>query len=220
MNLARSWYRGVVNVRAISFAVIAGLTAMAACKGGGQANAPVSVPPADGGADTSTPNVFATTPPPSGLPPMSSVPPPGVAGSKKGKLKEDAALAECGGKEPPHAKDPAALVKKIGEACAASSKMKPVGAALKGTQADRDPHQDSKFHVEANHCYRVYFATDDSVKDAVITLRDGAGDVITSSPGPAAPQNGAFCFTTADDITLTLGIGASKGAWPPQVWGN
>lgn len=200
--------------------MIAGLTALAACKGGNQANTPVSVPPVDGGTDASTPNVFATTPPPSGLPPMAPIPPPGVAGSKKAKVKDDAALIECGGKEASHAKDPSALVRRIGEACAAPSKMKPVGGPLKGTQADKDPHQDNKFHVEANHCYRVYFATDDGVKDVVATLRDSNGDVIASAPGPAAPQFGAMCFTSADDVTFALGIGSGKGTWAAQVWGN
>jgi hypothetical protein len=214
-----------VNVRVFSFAVIAGLTALpmatlSACKGGGQANAPVNVPPADGGPDAHAPSVFATTPPPSGLPPMASVPPPGVAGSKKAKVKDDAALTECGGKEASHAKDPAALVKKIGDACAAPSKMKPIGAPLKGTQADREPHQENKLHVEANHCYRVYFAADDGVKDVVATLRDSNGDVITSAPGPAAPQFGAMCFSAADDVTLSIGVGAGKGTWAAQVWGN
>ncbi len=208
-----------MNVRVWIFAVTAGLTAVAACKSK-PATTPVNVPGADAGAEGGAPNVFATSPPPSGLPPMAAVPPPGVAGSKKAKVKDDAALAECGGKDVPHAKDPAALVKKIGESCAGASKMKPVGAPLKGTQADRDPHQDNKFHVEANHCYRVYFATDDGVKDAVVTLRDGAGDVITSAPGPSVPQSGAMCFTSADDVTLSLGIGAGKGTWAAQVWGN
>jgi hypothetical protein len=151
---------------------------------------------------------------------MAPMPPPGVAGSKKAKVKDEAALAECGGKVPPHAKDPAALVKKIGEGCAAASKMKPLGAPLKGTQGDKDAPQDNKFHADANHCYRVYFASDDGAKDVVVTLRDGAGDVITESPGPSAPQNGAVCFTTADDVTLSLAIGSGKGAWAAQVWGN
>lgn len=201
------------------FAVIAGLTALAACKGK-PANPPVSVPPLDGGADASNPNVFATSPPPSGLPPMAAMPPPGVAGSKKATVKADAALAECGGKVAPHGKDPAAVVKHVGEGCAAASKMKAVGAPFKGTQADKDAHQDNKFHAEANHCYRVYFASDDGVKDIVVTLRDSAGDVIAESPGPSAPQNGAVCMTSSDDITVSLGIGAGKGTWTAQVWGN
>lgn len=210
-----------MKARVFSFAVIAGITAMAACKGGGQPNAPVSVPPVDGGAaDGSGPSIFATTPPPSGLPPMAAVPPPGVAGSKKGKVKDDPALTECGGKESPRAKDPAALVKRVGDGCAAPSKMKAIGAPLRGTQADKDPHQESKFHVEGNHCYRVYFAVEEGVKDAVLTLRDSNGDVITSAPGPAAPQYGAVCFGSADDVTLSVGIGAGKGAWAAQVWGN
>lgn len=207
------------KIRDVSFALIAGLTVLAACKSG-TAVKPVAVPAAtgaDGGAGAA---VFATTPPPSGLPPAAAMPPPGVAGSKKAKVKADGGLAACGGQSAPHAKDPGDLVKKIGEGCAATSKMKPVGAMLRGAQADKDAHQDQKFRAEASHCYRVYFATDEAVKDVIVVLRDSAGDVIAEAPGPSAPQSGAACFSAADEVTLTVGIGSGKGAWAAQVWSD
>ncbi|MBX3234204.1 MAG: hypothetical protein KIT84_40325 [Labilithrix sp.] len=208
-----------MKVEVVGLFVVAGLTALAACKGG-TAPKPIAVPASSASADGGAPASFATTPPPSGLPAMASMPPPGVAGSKKAKVKADGALLACGGQTSAQAKDPAALVKKIGEGCAASSKMKPVGALLRGTQADKDAHQDQKFRAEANHCYRVYFATDESVKDVVVVLRDSAGDVVAEAPGPSAPQGGAACFTAADEVTLTVGVGSGKGAWAAQVWSD
>jgi len=199
--------------------MVAALIAVAAACGGKTPVTPVVVPPADARAEAGAAN-WAITPPPSGLPPMAPMPPPGVNGSKKAKVKEDSALTACGDKTPSHAKDPADLVKKIGEACASASKMKPVGTLLKGTQADKDPHQENKFHAEANHCYRVYFATDDNVKDVVITLKDGNGDVIVESPGPSAPQYGSACFTQPDDAVLMLAIGSGNGNWAAQLWGD
>ena len=81
----------------------------------------------DGGASP-----FATTAPPAGLPPMAVMPPPGVAGSKKAKKRTDGALFACGGGAKTSGKDPADLVKRIGEGCAAASKMKPMGALFRG----------------------------------------------------------------------------------------
>jgi hypothetical protein len=163
---------------------------------------------------------LATSPPPSGLPPMASMPPPGVAGSKKAKKKSDAALAACGGSMKASAKDPADLVKKIGDACAGPSKMKTVGSLLRGQQGDKEAHQENKFRAEANHCYRLYFATEEAVKDVVVVMRDSAGDVVAEAPGPAVPEDGAACFTTSDEVTLLVGVGSGKGAWAAQVWSD
>jgi hypothetical protein len=158
------------------------------------------------------------SPPPSGLPPMSPMPPPGVAGSKKVKRRVDPALAACGGVAKPQAKDPVDHVKRIGEACAAAAKMKPVLSILRGQQGDKDAHQENKFRAEANHCYRLYFAGDESVKDVVIVLRDSAGDVVAEAPGPAVPHDGVACFTSGDEVSILVGIGSGKGAWAAQVW--
>ena len=160
------------------------------------------------------------SPPPSGLPPLAAMPPPGVAGSKKAKKKTDGALFACGGGAKPNAKDPADLVKRLGEACAASSKMKPVGVMIRAMQADRDAHQEHKVRVEANKCYRVVFAADENVHDAVVVMRDSAGDIVAESPGAALPEDGAVCFTSADEVTLLVAIGAGKGAYAAQVWSD
>ena len=201
--------------------LLVSLGAAVACGGGGSAKNPANGAAAtDAGAEAGSGPSWATSPPPSGLPPMASMPPPGVAGSKKAKRKPDGALASCSGAAKAQAKDPADLVKRLGESCAAASKMKPVSAMLRGQQSDRDPHQENKFRAEANHCYRVYVAGDESVKDVVVVLRDSAGDIVAEAPGPAAPEDGAVCFTAADEVALLVGIGSGKGAWAAQVWGD
>ena len=203
--------------------VVATLAAVA-CGGGnlpasgpGGASASASARADGGGASNGS---FALTPPPSGLPPLAAMPPAGVTGSKKGKKKSDPALFSCGGGARPIAKDPADLVKRLGDSCAAAAKMKPVGAMIRAQQADRDAHQEHKLRVEANKCYRVVFATDDNVHDAVVIMRDSAGDVVAESAGAALPEDGVVCFTTTDEVTLLVGIGAGKGAYAAQVWSD
>ena len=191
--------------------------ALVACSGKG-AGTPVK-PASDGGVDAAAPPRLVVRPPPSGLPELAKMPPPGVVGSKKASVKIDATLGACPGALNAQAKDPSAQVMKLGDACTAS-KMKPVGAAMRGTQSDKDAHQENKFHAEANHCYRVYLATDEAVREAVVILRDSAGDIIAEGPAPAIPENGAACFTTADDVTLLVGVGSGKGAWTAQVHGD
>ncbi|MBX3208518.1 MAG: hypothetical protein KF764_26030 [Labilithrix sp.] len=193
---------------------------MLACGGGG-AKAPASgSASADAGLEAGAAAQLAATPPPTGLPPMASMPPPGVVGSKKAKRRSDAALAACGAMSRPQAKDPSELVKKLGEACAASSKMKPLGALLRGQQADKDAHQASTFRAEANRCYRVYFAGDEAVKDMVVVLRDSTGDIVAEAPAPAVPEEGAACFTVADEVSVLVAVGGGKGAWAAQVWSD
>ena len=196
------------------------VAALAACGEAKPAAGPTK-PGSDAGADAdAAAPALVLSPPPSGLPPLAVMPPPGVAGSKKAKKKTDASLYACGGGAKPSAKDPAELVKRLGEACASAAKMKPVGALIRAQQADKDAHQEHKVRVEANKCYRVVFAADENVKDAVVVMRDSAGDIVAESPGAALPEDGAICFTSADEVTLLIGIGAGKGAYAAQVWSN
>lgn len=186
------------------------LVVLAAC-GGGQA----PVPPAaglsgDGGASSSP----GTTPPPPGLPPMATMPPPGVAGSKKAKLE---GAQPC---DPIAAPDPAEAVKRTAEACAVPNKMRALGPVLRGQQADKGPHAEHRFRVEANKCYRVFFATSDGARDAVAVVRDSAGDVVAESAPTSVPARALMCFTTADEVTLLVGIGSGSGSYAAQIWSN
>lgn len=216
--MLRTMPSALVFVTATSLVAIAA----AAC-GGGAGGGPAGAPSGRASASAAASSAggsFAQTPPPSGLPPLAAMPPPGVAGSKKAKKKTDGALFACGGGAKATAKDPADLVKRLGEACASAAKMKPVGPMIRGQQADRDAHQEHKLRVEANKCYRVVFATDESARDAVVVMRDSAGDMVAESAGAALPEDGSVCFTTADEITLMVGVGAGKGSYAAQVWSD
>ena len=202
----------------VLFVGLVGATALLACSGKG-AGTPVKGA-SDAGISDASPPKLVVRPPPSGLPEMAKMPPPGVVGSKKATVKLDATLGACTGALNAQAKDPSAQLKKLGDVCAASSKMKPVGAVMRGSQSDKDAHQENKFHAESGHCYRVYLATDEAVKEAIVVMRDSAGDIVAESPAPAIPENGAACFTAADDVTLLVGVGSGKGAWSAQVWSD
>lgn len=203
-------------------AALGGTLLVVACGGGKPAGPAVSVPATGASASSSAAPGATTSTPPPGLPAMAAMPAPGVTGSKKAKKRADASLAACGGGagSARTSRDPAAEVKRLGDACAATSKMRPVGAAIRGSQADKDAHQEHKLRVESGKCYRVYFAHDESVKDAVVVLRDSAGDLVTESPGAAMPDDGAICFTTADEVTILVGVGAGKGTYAVQVFGD
>ncbi len=207
-----------MRLRPLLALVLAGTALPVACGPGAKQPpvGPVNVPTADAGASAAA----ATSPPPSGLPPMAAMPPPGVAGSRKAHAKPNPALYDCGAGAPTAARDPAEQVKRIGEACAAATRMHPAGPSIRGQSSDRDPHQEHRFHADANKCYRVYFATDEAARDAVLILRDSSGDVIAESPGSALPEDGSVCFTTADDVALLVAIGSGKGTYVAQVWSD
>lgn len=157
--------------------------------------------------------------PPAGLPKMAEMPPPGVRGSKKAKTRDDDKLWACAASAAAGGRGAASeRAKAIGEACSGPSKMKPVGAPFTGSQAAGDAHTETKARVEAGKCYRLYFAFDG--EDGVAVLRDSAGDVIAESNGPAVPERGAACFTSADEITILFAAGSGKGAFAAQLYGE
>lgn len=214
---------GAMRLRALlGLSTLLVATAAAAC-GGGKPPAPPT--PGGAAADAGAGVTAAKTQPAASLgplPPLATMPPPGVSGSKKAKRRSDPALETCAGAMP-RAKDPEALVKKVGEACAktgAAVKLKPVGALLRGQGTDAAPHAEHKVRVEAGKCYRMYFATDEGARDVVVVARDSAGDIVAESPGPALPSDGAMCFTSADEVTLLVAVGSGKASYVVQTWGD
>lgn len=121
------------------------------------------------------------------LPPMAKMPKPGVAGSRKVELR------------------------------AAPPRMSPAGAPLRGSQADRDPHQEHKVHVAKGRCLRVTIDGDGAAHDLVVVARDDAGDVIAESNGRALPETGAMCFLEEGDLTLLVGVGTGKASYTLTV---
>lgn len=181
---------------------------------------PPSAPKPAGGPAKPAASASAAPPVPSGLPPMAEMPPPGVKGSKKAKVKEDGRLWACAATPSASGSNSAAArVKAMGEACAGVTKMHAVGGMLAGAQAAADPHAENRVKLEAGKCYRVYFAFEVS-EDAVLVLRDSAGDIVAESHGPALPEKGTACFDAADDATLLFAAGSGKGAWAAQVWSD
>lgn len=188
-------------------------TPSASASGGGAASSAQASAPDGGGSST-------LSPAPSGLPPIAIMPPSGVAGSKKAQKKTTSGLFACGGGATATAKDPADKVKRLGESCAAVAKLTRASAMIRSQQGDQDAHQEHKLRVEAQKCYRVVFATEETVQDAVVMMRDSAGDVVGDSAGSALPDDGVLCFSTADEVTLMVAIGAGKGAYALQVWSD
>lgn len=194
-----------------SCSLVLAFVLVAGCGGGQKPIAPPAALVSDAGTGPAT--ATGTTPPPAGLPPMAQMPPPGVTGSKKAKVK---AAPPC--VVPGAAADPLDVVKRSGESCAAPNKMRALGAPFRGQQSDKDPHAEHRFRVDANKCYRVFFATGAEARDAVAVVRDSAGDIVAESPATSVPANGTMCFTTADEVTLLFGVGSGKGAYAAQVW--
>ena len=199
-------------VSTIRMLLLALSTTTIACGGGG-AKSPRKAS-SDGGVEAGVPKPLVTSPPAAGLPPVAVMPPAGVAGSKKASRRPDPALAACGSTTRAQGAPEARLLVVAG---ACGPKLKPVGAVLRGQQGDKDAHQEQTFRAEANHCYRVYVAAEESAKDLVVVLRDSAGDVVAESPGPAVPDDGTACFSTPDQVSILVGVGSGKGAWAAQV---
>lgn len=151
---------------------------------------------------------------------MAKMPPPGVAGSKKAVVTHDPAFFSCAHTVRGNPKTVAERVVGAGQECAAvNPKTHALGSPFEGRQADKDPAQSQKIHVEAK-CYRVYFAHDTSIKDASLVLLDSAGDVVATSADTALPEDGQACFSAPDDVTLVFGVGTGEGRYATQVWGE
>lgn len=192
---------------------------------GAGACAPKSDPAAPGisapGRSTPRPSASAPSAELGPLPPMATMPPPGVATSRKANVTHDASLSAClSTTSSANATNdgPASRVRKIAEGCAAASGMTALGPPVEGRQADKDRAAEQPLHVDANRCYRVYVATDPSVHDAVVVARDSAGAVVATSAAAALPEDGAMCFTSADDVTILVGVGSGEGRYATQVW--
>jgi hypothetical protein len=143
------------------------------------------------------------------------MPPPGVTGSKRAKVKPLTALGTC------NAPAGAALVERLKLAqssCAAMGKMKPASAIVQGRQSDKDKPAEHRLRVDPNKCYRVLFVADESVTDAVVVMRDSALDIVGESATGSLPEDGTACFASADEISLMVGVGGGQGAYALQLW--
>ena len=184
----------------------------AAC---GPATVPVPVLGAAGsssGPDSGT-ALAPPSPLPSGLPPALPVPPMGVRGSLRAKIREDA-TAKCTAMQPRAEGRPEDALKKLGTAC----KLQPSSPMFSATLGDADGAKEFTFRAKGGHCYRVLSAKDAAVLDLVVVLRDGKGDIAATGPESAVPANGKLCFEADDDTTLLVSVGTGRGAFAVQLW--
>lgn len=160
----------------------------------------------------------AGTPPqsplPSGLPAALPVPPMGVRGSTRAKLKDDASGAcTAQASDSGAGAKPEDALKKVTNAC----KLSAASAVFSASLSDGEGHREWPFRAKAGHCYRVLSASDGQARDVVVVFRDGKGDVVITGPDSALPTHGKACFEADDDTTLLVSVGTGKGAVAVQV---
>ena len=173
--------------------------------------------PSEGGAMAATDGGAAT-------PDTPATPPPPKYTSTKITLKQDPAWAACHATFQPKSKDVLAEVQKSGKGCADVTKMKPVGAPTKATQADKNPPQQIKIKGAAGKCYRVYAMAETTIKDLDLLLKDSTGAIAaedsTDDSSPVLLEDGAFCFKEADNAVVVVSVGEGKGTYAVQVWSD
>lgn len=191
-------------LEALSLVPIAGvtsLTLLAACASGSKVN-PTTVGGAKAGADGGAALPFA--PLPSDLPPMATMPPPGVAGSKRVSTKE---APPCSAAVAIEGKSATADLGRVLQTCAKGKA--PIAGSPTATvkQGATDPHQEHSLTVPAGKCIRVYITH--TGQELVAVLRDRDGAIAAESAETALPSRGPVCATK--DETLVLAVGAGSG---------
>lgn len=198
--------------------VVGALAVLIAC-GNSPKKDVLSIPSTNAGSDAGATPSWATTPPPSGLPPFAPMPPPGVTGSKKAHKKRDAAWQACH-QSVKASKDLAAEVAARGKACEQATKMHAVGGVLRGSQSAGDAHQEFPLKAEAKHCYRVYLAAEADVVDVGLLIKDSTGDSAGEDAGLVLLDDGAVCFDASDDAKVVVTVGSGKGSYALQIWSD
>ena len=173
-----------------------------------------------GGADTSgpaTPSVANVAPKPS-EPALPTHP-----DSDKVKWKQDPAFAKCHNDVKTGA-DLVAGVTAMAQGCAGALKMKQVGQTTQDTFKDGDKAHPVVLHAQSGHCYRVYGLSEDSLQDLDIAMMDSAGKECaedgSDSPDAVLLEDGAVCFTAADDVNVNVAAGSGSGKYVVQIWGD
>ena len=155
--------------------------------------------------------------------PVAKMPPAFQFGSKKAAKRVHPEWASCSAGRAPSA-DLDAEVTSLAKACQTITKMHPLGAPLKNTQAQGAPAQSFKLKAEANHCYRLYAAAAPTITNMEILITDSEGGLAvearTDAPRAIVLEDGAICFTTADDAQIKVSIGAGEGSYAVQVAGD
>ncbi len=147
----------------------------------------------------------------------------GSAGSKKAERRTNDKWSACHSSFKPTT-DPATDVVKLGQSCAATTKMHAVGEVMKGTQKTSELPQSFKMRAEANHCYRVYAESTDGITDLDVIVKDSTGAIVgedsTEDRDPVLMEDGAVCYSEADDSTIVMSVGGGEGSYALQVWSD
>jgi len=153
-----------------------------------------------------------------------AAPTPAGAGSSKVTTKNEPAWAACHGSAKLKGKDVSKNVAALSKACAKATKMKLVGKTLTGKQSDSGSPQSYPLKAGAKHCYRVYAAGGDGIKDLDVAIKDSAGNVVGEDATDAATavvlSDGAVCFKEADAASVVVSVGSGGGAYAVQIWGD
>jgi hypothetical protein len=190
----------------LSTLVLAALTSVVACGGGS----------ADVSAQT-------TTPKPANMDKSASPPAATKPDSDKVTWKQGAPYASCHNDVKTGA-DLVAGVTAMATACVALTKMHQIGPTVTGTRQNLDPPQTIPLHAEANHCYRVYGLSDNSLQDLDIAVMDSTGKSTgedgSDSPDAVVLEDGEICFTQADDVKVNIAAGSGGGKFAVEIWGD
>lgn len=203
------------SLPAVHVLVVASALAVSAGCGGGGAEAtapatPAAAAPAAPAAPAGSADKFAQ--------PKADKP-----DSAKVTWKRSAALASCHNDVKTGA-DLVAGVTAMAKGCAAAGNMHQVGQTVQGSRGNLDPAQAIPLKAEANHCYRVYGLSEDALKDLDIAVIDSAGKSAgedgSDSPDAVVLEDGAVCFTAADDVKVNVAAGSGSGKFAVQIWSD
>jgi len=146
----------------------------------------------------------------------------GSAGSKKAEQRTNDKWSACHSSFKPTG-DAAGDVVKLGQGCASLTKMHAITKVMTGSQKASDVPQPFKLHVEANHCYRVY-GESAGITDLDLLIKDStgaiAGEDSTDDPDPVVLEDGAVCFSEADDVAIIVSVGGGAGSYAIQAWSD
>ncbi len=173
-----------------------------------------------GGADTSAQPV---TPKPADMDKAARPPAPTKPDSDKVTWKQGAPYASCHNDVKTGA-DLVAGVTAMATACAGLTKMHQIGQIVQGTRANLDPAQAIPLHAEANHCYRAYGLSENALQDLDIAMVDSTGKSCgedgSDSPDAVVLEDGVICFSQADDVKVNVAAGSGGGKFAVEIWGD
>jgi hypothetical protein len=198
----------VLTALALSVASFAGIASLAACGGG-------DTPPASSAQSLAAQQAAMDK---SGEPALPTKP-----DSDKVTWKQDPSYAKCHNDVKTGA-DLVAGVTALGQACASTMGLKPLGPVTQDTYKNMDPAHVLPLHVDAGHCVRVYGLSEDALQDLDIAITDSAGNSAgedgSDSPDAVVLESGMICFTVADDVKVNVAAGNGAGKYAVQIWGN